>query len=113
LIVGITGAAIMWSISFFVLFASPVYGGIVAEAVLRSSGRKRGRIIEVIGVGSIIIGYILMLVLTYGNLFGAAATPGAAPAVPVAPVVAYGLTGTAWHLVGAALAISTCYGRLR
>lgn len=109
LVLGILGATIMWNLSFFVLFASPVYGAIVAEGVLRASGRKRGPIIEVIGIGSIIVGYLLVLLPTIGLFLGAAA-----PAAQAASsALAWGIGSVVWHLLGAALAVSACYGRLK
>ena len=40
--------------------------------------------------------------------------PPSAPAAPgIDPGLAWGITGTVWHLIGAGLAISACYGRLK
>jgi hypothetical protein len=112
LIVGTLGAFAVSMVNFFVIFVGPIYGGIVAEAVLRCSGRKRGPILEVIGVGSIVVGYLLVLLPTIIAMF--VPTPVAAAPNPVAgAALAWGISGIVWHLIGAALAISTCYGRLK
>jgi len=105
LILGIVGAFLLWSIGFFTLFASPIYGGIVAEAILRTSGRKRGPILQFVGVGSIVIGYVLVILREVGNAFGSPAGMGVARASSSIWAV--------WHLIGAALAISACYGRMK
>jgi len=110
LVVGVFGAFACSLLTFWVIFAGPIYGGVVAEAILRASGRKRGLMLEVIGVGSIVVGYILVLLPTLIALFSPPATP-AAPGID--PGLAWGITSTVWHLIGAALAISACYGRLK
>jgi hypothetical protein len=112
LVVGVIGAYVISSISFFVFLVGPFYGGVVAEVVLRVSGRKRGPVLEAIGIGSIVLGYLLTLMPTLimitGSPHAVTATPAAAPMM-----VGLGLSHTVWQLVGAALAISTCYGRLK
>lgn len=119
-VTGIVGAFIMAQISFFVFFIGPIYGGIVAEAVLRSAGRKRGRVLEVIGVGGIVLGAIVVCVGPLVLLaLSAHAGAGAAHASPTAPsagggfMAAAGLLGILWPLVGCGLGISTCYARLK
>lgn len=106
LVTGLVGAFLMSSLGFFVFFIGPMYGGIVAEAVLRAAGRKRGRVLEVIGVGSIVLGAALVLVPWLGLLRGAGAEEGAT-------LVGFSLMGLAWPLLGFGLAISACYARLK
>jgi hypothetical protein len=116
LAVGIFGAFACSMLNYWVIFAGPIFGGVEAEAILRASGRKRGLALEIIGVGSIVVGYLLVLLPTVIALFAphAPATPGAPQATPGLDVgLAWGITGTVWHLIGAALAISACYGRLK
>ncbi len=99
LVTGIVGAYLITMIGFFgffVFFVGPIYGGIVAEAVLRSAGRKRGLALEIIAVGSIVIGAVLSIAPTLLHSHSLVA------------IVRY-----AWPLVGIGLAISTCYGRLK
>ena len=101
LVTGVVGAWLMTMLGFFVFFVGPLYGGFVAEAVLRSAGRKRGRILEVIGVGSIALGALWVCLPRLGlALHAGTASP---------------FTGLslAWPLVGFALAISACYSRLK
>ncbi len=122
LITGVIGAMILTAVSFFVFFIGPIYGTVVAEAVLRASGRKRGRMLEVIGVGSIVIGALIVfgpaLLISLGMFKMAAqgAVPGVAPGV--APpmwgfIGSWGLMGMVWPLIGFVLAISTCFYRMR
>ena len=94
---GTVGAFLMTSLGFFVFFLGPLYGGAVAEAVLRAAGRKRGPALEVIGVGSIVAGGLLALALLSGGFHGF-------------PLV---LVRFAWPLIGFALAVSACYARLK
>lgn len=101
LAVGIAGAFVLTMISFFVFFVGPIYGGIVAEGVLRAAGRKRGRALEVIGIGSIIAGAAVTMLPRLAVLLH----PGA--------VMGIGGIGMLWPLVGFVLAISTCFTRLK
>ncbi len=118
LITGIIGAFLMSGVSFFVFFVGPLYGGVVAEAVLRAAGRKRGRVLEVIGVGSIVLGALLALApflavaLFAGHGAPAQAPAASAPGLP-APMLGAEMTGFVIPLIGFALAVSTCYARLK
>ncbi len=103
LVTGIVGGFLMTAIGFLVFFIGPLYGGLVAESVLRASGRKRGLILEVIGVGSIVLGALLTLGPRLFNLLGAQGLAGSG----------FGLSAVAWPLLGFGLAISTCYARLK
>lgn len=96
---GLVGAFLMTALGWFVFFVGPMYGGIVAEAVLRTAGRKRGRILEIIGVGSIVIGALVVCLPMLGMFR--------------APGLGFSLLGLLWPLVGFALAISACWGRLK
>jgi hypothetical protein len=119
LITGIIGAFLMSMISFFVFFVGPLYGGVVAEAVLRAAGRKRGRVLEVIGVGSIVLGALLTLglPLLIGVLFAAHGTPAHSAPLQPSPGPAIGLGmgmfRIVWPLIGFGLAVSACYARLK
>ena len=106
LVSGVVGAFLMTSLGFFVFFLGPLYGGFVAEAVLRASGRKRGRVLEVLGVGGIVAGALLVLLPMFFAI--RAVVPGAP-----SPLVMMGLTRLAWPLVGFALAIWACEARLK
>jgi hypothetical protein len=101
--VGILGAQLLSFTGFFVLIVGPMYGAVVAEIILRISGRKRGPALEAIGVGSIILGALITalpwLLVTTGI---------ATAAVPVG-----GMLPSLWQLLGCALGASTCYGRLK
>jgi len=109
LVVGIFGAFACSMLSYWVIFAGPIFGGVEAQAILWASGRKRGPMLEVIGIGSIIIGYIITMLPSILLMFNppAATTPG------IDPGMAWGIARIVWHLVGAGLAISACYGRLK
>lgn len=112
LVVGVVGAYVMSFLSWWVIFAAPFYGGVVAETVLRMSGRKRGPKLEVIGIGSIVVGLIVVLLPQIVMMFGVHAASAAAPVAATA-VLTWGLSSAVWHVIGAALAISACYGRLK
>lgn len=101
LVTGVVGAWLLAFASFFVFFLGPLYGGVVAEVVLRAAGRKRGRVLEVIGVGSIVLGALLVCLPRLALLFGHA---GPNP---------YAALSLAWPLLGCALGVSTCYARLK
>lgn len=105
LITGLGGSFFMMA-GFFVFFIGPIYGGIVAQAVLWASGRKRGRILEVIGVGSILLGAALVLL---GPLLWTVKATGADGGVPLS----MSLASYAWPLLGFGLAVSACYARLK
>jgi hypothetical protein len=126
LVTGVVGAIVMTLpfVGFFVFFVGPIYGGIVAEAILRAAGRKRGRILEVIGIGSIALGALLVcvvpLLLVAAALHAAhgipapnGSSPPATAPVPAASFLTSSLVGFLWPLLGCALAISTCYARLK
>lgn len=112
LITGIVGAFLM-TIGWFVFFLGPIYGGIVAEAVLRAAGRKRGRVLEVIGVGSIVLGALVVCLPALLLLIHPPAAAPNADGPPSGLFLGWGLTGLLWPLVGCGLAISTCYARLK
>ena len=101
LVTGLVGAWLLTIVSFFVFFLGPLYGGFVAEAVLRAAGRKRGRALEIIGVGSIVLGALWVCLPRLLALLG-----------PAGPSPYAGLS-LAWPLIGFGLAISTCYARLK
>jgi hypothetical protein len=136
LVTGVIGALLISQITFFVFFVGPIYGGIVAEVILRAAGRKRGRVLEVIGVGSIILGAIVacsfqllpMALSVHAGPLAPVHAPhpvsAAPPAdgtdpnpdtgeVPTAYLVSGGLMGCLWPLVGCGLGVSTCYARLK
>lgn len=101
LITGLIGAWMMTMLGFFVFFVGPLYGGLVAEAVLRAAGRKRGQALEIIGVGSIALGALWTCLPRLMLFLHAGAT---------APLSGLSL---AWPIVGFALALSACYSRLK
>ena len=104
LILGTVGSSCMADMGYWVIFAGPFFGGIVAEATLRLAGRKRGPMLEVIGVGGIVVGAIIV----EGWVVSAS---GWALVATGRPVVSLG--GVVMPLVGIGLALSTCYGRLK
>lgn len=99
LVIGILGAFVLSFVSFFVFFIGPAYGGFVAEVVLRFSGRKRGPLIEAVGVGSIVLGALIVLIPRFIKL----------PLEAIAPM----LMTSIWPLLGIGLAVAACYGRLK
>jgi membrane-associated HD superfamily phosphohydrolase len=107
------GAAILFAVGFFVFLIGPAYGAIVAEVVLRVSGYKRGRTVEWIGVGSIVVA--AAAVIGFNLMVTAAAVKASATLAPgmAAIVVPSMFSGLLWPLVGVGLAISVCFSKLR
>jgi hypothetical protein len=120
LISGVIGAMIMSApfVGFFIFFVGPIYGTAVAEVVLRASGRKRGRIIEAIGIGGILVGALVLFVPELIAYMGAGVAASNTAATGAAPtmnpfVLGLGMMGMLWRLIGFVLAISACFYRLR
>ncbi len=109
LIVALLGAVIVYSIGFFVFFLGPMYGVAVAEVALRVSGRKRGRIIEAIGVGSIVAGAVIVIWFEILPILHLAAHGRSITGGDV--LAAFG--GLAWPLIGVGLAVASCFSKLR
>jgi hypothetical protein len=105
-IVGVLGGVVMSLLGFFVFFVGPIYGGIVAEAVLRSAGRKSGMILKIIAMGGIGLGAVVVLLPMILRL-SAVASHIAATTMGMA------LLSLAWPLLGFVLAFAACYARLR
>ena len=114
LVVGIVGAEILFHVGFFMFFIGPAYGVAVAEAVSRASGRKIGPAILGIGIASIVIGFGVAIgtewLTDYQFLAQAA---GSHAKVAVGAVWSEVVDALIWPLIGAGLAISSCYARLR
>jgi hypothetical protein len=108
LITAAIGSAILSVLTFWVIFAGPIYGGAVAEVILRASGRKRGPALEVIGVACIILAFLGHAVVPLLLIF----TPVQGPARAALPM-GYGVTSLLFQLLGCGLAVSACYARLK
>jgi hypothetical protein len=108
---GTVGAAILFVTGFFVFFIGPTYGLIVAEIVLRVTGRKRGILIESIGVGSIVVGALIAIGYSVMTDMRAAALAGAHIGFGV---MLQSIVGAiVWPLIGIVLAISSCFSKIR
>jgi MFS family permease len=107
---GVIGAYILVFIGFFVFFIGPAYGTAIAEVVLRVSGRKRGRLIEAIGIGGICLGALIAL---GPRLLGLLAMLHLAQNVSTTVAGAGMSFAVLWPLIGVVLAISACFYRLR
>jgi hypothetical protein len=116
LVVGTIGAAILFAVGFFVFFIGPGYGAVVAEVVSRASGRKRGPMIEAIGVGGIVIGALLVIGGTAVSTLVAASHAAAranAGGLSTELILMEFVPTLVWPVVGMVLAISACFSRLR
>lgn len=111
-VTGAVGAVIMSMLTFWVIFAAPIFGGIVAEAVLRACGRKRGPMVEAIGVGGIVFGYVLVLLPSLFGMMMLARVGGPQAAAVPGSALWFGAS-LLWKLLGCAIACSACYGRLK
>jgi hypothetical protein len=111
-VTGIGGALVLAEISWFVFIIGPMYGGFVAEVVLRAAGRKRGPIIEAIGVGSIIVGGVLVVVKAFLDMRALASVIPGAPELS-GSLMTSAVTSTIWPLIGVGLGASACYYRLK
>ncbi len=99
------GGVFVYQIPYLLLFIAPAYGGFVGDMVLRVAGQKRGRLIEGVAVGGIVLGALaafapdLMLLL--------------APQMLQNNLLLSSLTMSfGWKAIGVALAIGACYGRV-
>ncbi|MCL5102753.1 MAG: B-box zinc finger protein [Armatimonadetes bacterium] len=54
----VAGWAVEFSIGLFTCFLAVIYGGFVGEMIIRASGRKRGRKMEVIAIVATLVGVI-------------------------------------------------------
>jgi hypothetical protein len=94
LVVGFVGTVILSAVGFFCLFIGPLYGGVMAQAIIWASGRKRGTILDVIAIGGIVVGALSLLAIPAGLL-------------------GIGLVNLVLRVAGVALAVSACYARMR
>ena len=113
LVAGIAGAAIIDALGFFVFLIGPAYGAAVAEVVLRVSGQKRGTLIECIGVGSIVLGALIVLGDRFLGLSYASAAAQHLPPGAITDILPGMVMSLEWRLLGIGLAISVCFTRLR
>jgi hypothetical protein len=104
ILTGIAGAYIMALAAhvqpLLTFLLAPFYGRFVADAVLSFAGNARGRKVEALGVGSLILGSLAAI----GTPFAIARVAGTAS-----------LSGWSQIIVGAALglAVAFCYNRLK
>ena len=63
LALSLVAAFILPAIGFFAIFAAPVAGGIIAEAVFRATGKRRGRYIWIVVIACMIITACIRLAL--------------------------------------------------
>jgi len=103
-VLGLAGV-VVYNIPFFVFFIAPAYGAFLGDMVLRAAGRKRGRIIEVVAIGGLVLGGLVSL--------GPALLMAVFPAALAHSGMLLSLAGSAiWKCVGLGLAIAACYGRV-
>jgi hypothetical protein len=105
LLTGLAGAYVLALLSSFLplltLLAAPFYGRFVADAVISFYGDGRGRKMEAIGVGSVLLGSMVVLM----SPFGAVRTQ----------LSGAGMDDISQAIVGIAfgLAVTVCYSRLK
>jgi len=103
----VVGALFVQLGGFFIFFIAFAAGGIVAEAVMRSIGGKRGLPVQIIVGVSIVIGTVI------GPHLWRALAAGSLAAMPTNPLV-YLSTLLNWRiLLYAGLAVVAAIGRLR
>jgi hypothetical protein len=107
--------------SFFGVFLGPIAGGLVGEAALRVTGRRRGRYTDVIGTSAVglggLIGHVVTIFVMYQqdlNQYGA--DMQAMYIEAQGTVLSHIITGTVldiWFLIFLGLACAGAYTRLR
>ena len=109
------GAEILQFITFFIFFVGPAYGAGIAEMILWITGRKRGPLVEAVGVGSIIVGALIAYFPHVLGAFEMARTEAASKVTTFDPSTAFSMVmlGILWPVIGVALAAGVCYTRLR
>jgi hypothetical protein len=86
-------------VGFLVCLSGPIYGTVVAEAVQRVARQQKGRVLQAIGVGSALLGLLVVFVLEFG---------GPKPLPVVLPQITWPMFG-----VAITLAVTSCLKRLK
>jgi hypothetical protein len=102
------GQAIGARLAFFVIFAGPVAGAIISEAVWRATGKRRGQYTWLVVAACMIVAALPALLLSVLPLLLFAFTGDM-----TAGVGFYGLINLLWPLVYLALAVGSAAARLR
>ena len=106
---GIAGALIT-ALGWFVIFLSPMAGGVIAEVIFRAVRKRRGKYLPLAAVGGAVLGGLPLCALPaiglLFSLFGAQSGGGIGSGFGL-------LFGMLWPVVYIALCASTLYYRLR
>lgn len=94
-------------VGFFSIFVSFFAGGLIAEAVVRFTGYKRGPVMLLIVFGGIVAGTLIAFGLDYGAVLSSF---GGAEGIPIG---SYLEDAAVWALIAAGAACAGAYSRLR
>lgn len=122
LVAGTIAGVVASRIGFFSIFVSFFAGGLIADAVMRVTGYKRGPVMVGILVGGIVLGTLVAFGIDYGlfladmqSMLDAARAAGEDPAAYGLDIgfTSYLLDAGVWALISAGAAIAGAWGRLR
>jgi hypothetical protein len=108
-VAGTVGGFIGLRLGFFAIFVGFFAGGLIADAVMRFTGFKRGPVMAVVLLGGIAVGTVLGAFLDYGLLMAQSAGGEGYEY----PLVSYLANSSIWGLVYAGAAMMGAWGRLR
>jgi len=114
---GALAAFVAGQIGFFAIFISFFAGGIIAEAVIRVIGIKRGARMLALVLGGIIVGSVIGSALEYAyfaqQISSLRPPADEVGAVPVPTIADYAVGNLPWLLISAGAACFGAYSRLR
>jgi hypothetical protein len=113
LVLGLAGSMV-YSINFFALIVAPLYGGFVGDMVIRAAGRKQGKILQIFAISGIVLGGLSSLFPWVWLFFAGSHRVAAFATSPNGTMMTQMLgMSVIWPIIGMALAISACCGRMR
>jgi hypothetical protein len=120
LVGGVIAGFIASRVGFFSIFISFFAGGIIAEAVTRATGYKRGPVMLGVVFGGIVVGTLIAFGLDYGLFMGdmaaigdAARSAGADASGYIGSFASYVVDAGVWAIVAAGAACAGAWSRLR
>ena len=107
------GAFIGLKFGFFIIFVGFFAGGLIADAVMRFTGYKRGPIMIAVLLGGIAVGTLVGAVLDYSFVVGQFHRVAGVEFESAYPLLTYLADNFAWGAIYAGAAMAGAWGRLR